>query len=285
MRALFQLAYSGIVAACLLLLGAAGETKVVRLRDYVELRAGVVRLSDLLPPGAALDLQRSCGAIELGASPQPESLRQFQGSMVERIVAMNRTLSGRLEVPERIIVRRTGWTIPVVAMRDAIAQALAGAARNVDLSESLFEWPGEIVASREDPPLRVVRTHWDPTRNATQFRVQCVPKDVCASFLVRLKPPETANANQLAGLSRDADRAVTNSLSPPSTASTDRTQTLVRSGQKAELRLEANGIRISLPVICLRRGRLAEQVPVLEATSHRVLQAEVVASGQLQSKF
>jgi flagella basal body P-ring formation protein FlgA len=51
------------------------------------------------------------------------------------------------------------------------------------------------------------------------------------------------------------------------------------------LLLDDGSMSISLQVICLERGRFLQKIRVLDASSHRVLQAEVVGAGKLHGNL
>lgn len=87
----------------------------VRLKHVAEVAADTVWLSDLLPPASSDELHRVCRRVALGRAPQPGSLRSFTSDAIARRAGANEHLAGLLEIPDRVVVRRTGQAAPVPA--------------------------------------------------------------------------------------------------------------------------------------------------------------------------
>ena len=60
---------------------------------------------------------------------------------------------------------------------------------------------------------------------------------------------------------------------------------LARPGERAMLFLELDGMRISMPVVCLDRGARQQRICVRDLQNRRTFVAEVMAEKQLRAVF
>jgi hypothetical protein len=249
----------------------------VQLRASAEVRGAVIRLSDLLPAGAASELQAAAQSVELGRAPQAGSERVLLGEQVVQRVAEEPRLAGRVSVPARVTIRRVAWPLDRQAVRNAVAgflQAHGIPASQLPPAEGL-EWPGNVLALAEHPALEVTGASWDGRQRALELRLRCVERGLCGSFVV------SAHASRPEMFDRQPLRSATGQFAQPRPAGA----ALARPGQKAILVLERDGMRLSLPVICLERGGLRDRVRVREARGQRVFQARVVGAGIVHAAF
>lgn len=146
--------------------------------------------------------------------------------------------------------------------------------------------PADLVSSEKDPELEVTSVRRDAFSHDLLIHLRCRRREVCGSFLV-LAPSASSTAELLS--QNFSAAAFPSGLRPPRQAVTRRSRNsappLVEPGKSAVLVLQGEGMRITVPVICLQRGSLAQQVAVRDAQTRKILQAKVVGPGQLWSAF
>ena len=260
-----------------------GETGLIRVRGAVTVNRGSISLADLLPSGVPDGVLSASRALSLGNAPLPGSPRIFEEGQLLARLAGHSDLLRRLSFPERVIVQRASWPISRDAIQEAIAAFLHsdGAAAPQVVASSILGWPGTVNALTPNPVLAVTSSAWDPRQQTLAFRLHCVERQLCGDFLVETHPAQSKIPERptTAWAGRHAVAA------PRRLASTQPIPPLVQSGDPAMLVLEEGGIRISLPVICLQRGGLGEQIRARSAVGHRVFRAEVVNRGELRAAF
>jgi flagella basal body P-ring formation protein FlgA len=294
----------------------AQETERTRLSQTVTLGAPIVRLSDLLPSEAPATLKARAAAIVLGSAPQPGLARTVSGTEIKSHLVDAPDLLGRLEIPDRIVIRRFYRSLSTAELLEAIRLRL-GAQSTPD---SMNWTPGDLKLSApvyvtlDDPGVEVTRIELDPFRRQTKFRLWTSKEPSILPFWVTLahdvKVPtlvaghdipagkeaqavdfqveEGAGtpgsqsllaASDLTGL--EARTPVKNSQ--PVTRSMLKPVVLVEAGRPAKLVAEGAHFRISTTVIPLQPGVLGQQIRVREVDSQRILSAEVVDRGELKA--
>lgn len=275
------------------------------LRSTVEVTSGVLTLSDLLPDDAGARLRAAAGTIELGHAPQPGRQRVLESGQITRGLAARPALLRQLSVPARITVRRAGWPISRAAVEKAVARFLPAdyGEKNRGLDAAALLWNGEI-SGAEDAAIEATAAHWDVQQKALAVHMRCVEPSLCGSFLVLVrgvKPglvetggprtsshhpfyrpsdhPSSVHPSYLRGESQRPSEVAERSRFPRSG------RTLAEAGKPAKLLVEGDGFRISMPVICLQRGRMGQTIRALDAAGHHVFWAEVIGAGRLQAIF
>lgn len=259
----------------------------VILRRTANVTGDTVQLVDLLPEHAPASLRVAFAGIELGRSPQPGSLRVLEDSQVKSYLQTRPTVLGQLLVPERITVRRVDWPISRTEAWKAVSRFLqVGNAKRTSLpdAESL-RWDSGVRAGSADAALQVTASHWDSRRQAFALRVRCVESSFCGSFLVHVSGEKSGlagaaapNVHGTVGLRETGQAADLPQPSP-------RGHPLAQAGKPANLMVEGDGFRISLPVVCLERGMLGQKIRAVDSSSHRVFWAEVVGADRLLAIF
>jgi hypothetical protein len=228
-----------------------------------------IRLSDLLPPETSPKMRQAGEQIELGATPQCHTTRFFAPSEIENRTSSWPALQG-LSVPGPVSVERVCFPIRREAVQHVISEFAHQ--KNMVLAELPLHWSEVIYASRENPALEVEQAFPDPVRPTLQIRLRCVERAICPSFLVSVptmpRPHPSTPGSRL--------------LSAAATAlQTARGAALVESGQRVILVFEDPPLRMQLPVTCLQRGVLGEQVRAMDPSTHRLFRAEVTSAGTL----
>ena len=246
----------------------AGQTTV--LLRAASVSRETIRLSDLLPPKTSTKMQQAAEQIALGEAPHCHTIRSFEPSDIERRISSWPALHGLL-VPSSVSVQRACFPI----RREAVQRVIAEFAKQKELAltESPIQWPEVILALQENPALVVEQALPDPVRPALQFRVRCVERTVCPSFLVSVRTmPRSHSVPTLAS----------HLLSIAAIAhNTEKSAALVESGQRVMLIFDDPPMRMQLPVTCLQRGALGEQVRAMDPSTHRVFRAQVTGAGSL----
>jgi hypothetical protein len=236
---------------------------VVLLRDSVEVSHEVIQLADLLPASVPADLWKACAIIELGRAPQPGSLRVLDRGEVAQRLAAEPALLRRLQLPPRITVLRSGTLV----RRKVIAQTILSFLRTRNWKESdlpdvdALRWSGGVTTREEDPTLEVTRAVWDDRRQALAVRLRCLDRSLCASFLVDA-PAKRLDSDGEKSLTSQASFTKRLRVATESRSHIAPGPSLTQAGRHVSLILEGEALRISLPVVCLERGALGQQIRV-----------------------
>ncbi len=255
---------------------------LVRLRDVVEVNHEIILLSDLLPLNAAPSLKSASDAIQLGRAPQIGSIRILALEQIARRLAADPTLLAVFQIPASITIRRFQWSIKNAAVRSAISVFLQRwKSKYGDLSDPTTLQLDNTGTLQEDPALVVTGMEWDDRRQELQFRLHCAKRALCGGFLAHAGWPPALTAKLQAKFSSGI---ASNGLGAPASGALS-SPALAEKGKPAILILEGTGLRISIPVVCLGRGGLNQQIRALDATTHRVFNAEVVGIGLLHASL
>jgi hypothetical protein len=144
--------------------------------------------------------------------------------------------------------------------------------------------PADLTAREKDPDLEVTSIRRDTFAHDLLIHLRCRRRAVCSSFLVTASAApgirEFSSRDFFASGSALQSGAARHPASPRHSA-----PMLVEPGKSAVLVLQGQGMRITVPVTCLERGSLDQQVSVRDLLTRKILQAKVVGPGQLQSAF
>lgn len=264
---------------------AGAATPCVQLSANVEIDAETVRLSDLLPSGATMELKEAAGKVELGPAPRAGGVRIFTRKQVLGSVESGAALLETLTVPQEIVVRRRAWPISQDSVNGAIKGAMQQQGWSADglAGQQTWQWPSTMMAADPGPELEVQGMEWDLGHHGLQVRLGCVRKALCSSFLVRVPIVHALLEGKL-------HRPFLVPARPhPATARTATKHpagpVLTQAGKLATLVLEGEGVRIKLKVVCLGQGRLSQQVRVRDTASRTVYVAEIMGPGLLRANF
>jgi len=288
------------------------------LKNAVEIRSDVIRLSDLLAANAPLALQSAGLAISLGNAPKPGTLRTIDRAEIERALRDAPGLSQALEIPAAVEVIRwsrqlTGAEV-IAAIRRALILNHFGGAASVELEELTFDTP--IRVTEDNPLLRVTRIETAPDGAATHVRLWTASEPRIPPFWVTLRrqfdtlvPPCSSGpacAQRSPGSSAELAGAPQNSgvrpagasnlkaapgLPPSRTgASTARaaasdSAVLVQRGKRVQLVVNVNGMRIMASAVPLDIGRQGEKIRVRNVDSGKILVGTVVSTQTVEVQF
>lgn len=259
----------------------------IRLNEQSEVSGDRILLADLLPRAAQLDIYKAAATIDLGRAPQPGSLRAFTTAEISRQLAARPEMFRHFEIPARITVRRTATTLGHEEVWKMISSFLREQGwKDSELGKARGLWlPGD-VAPPMDTAVVVSELSWDNRQQALQMRLRCAQRATCSSFLVQIPAPQelvprwreqvrvraALKAEQAGMRARNAQKKT---LGP----------VLVEAGKRATLVMNGDGIRMSLPVVCLERGRLRQQIRVRTVEDGHIFRGEVTAAGLLRMIF
>jgi hypothetical protein len=276
----------GLAGACAPASAQAGRDRVP-LRKNAEVRGAIIHLSDLLPAAAPAALRRASAALALGRAPQPGTLRVLRAGQIARRLAGKANLLGQISWPDQITVRRRGWPIRQENVRDAVAHFLQEREwdQNGGLDMQRLKWTSDFAALKPNPALEVAGAAWDSLRHVLRLRLRCAEQALCGSFLVQWLVPQAQEALWRRRLSEPSAFATNRGAPQAPPSKTLSGPPLTQPGDAAMLILESGGIRISLPVVCLQRGVLRQQIRARDASSHRIFQAQVIGTDLLRVTF
>ena len=231
-------------------------------------------LADLLSPGSCPEVVRSAAQIHLGTAPLEGSVRIFDGGQIrawleQLLKAQETERRSTLVVPARVSVRRARPRSSCREIEDRVFSEASAPAGESDCGAA-----GRVA---EDAPLAVAHRHWDPALHSWMFSARCTHPEDCVPFLIRV-PASSAEAATAAGSSAESSPA--HNLSH--TATEAELNPLVRPGDKASVLWDQDGIRLTIPAICMDKGRAGDTVRARLERSNRVVHAVVVSSGQLR---
>jgi hypothetical protein len=253
---------------------ATGQASRTRLHPSAEVRTEMIHLSDLLPSNAPDTLVQLASAVLIGRSPRAGCARLLERDAVERLLPTE--IRRSVEIPPEIVIRRMGWPIPVHLLKAAVQDFLSDSGSSTEnVAEGSLHWPSQIDASVEEPELKVTSARWDSLQGTLDFHMRCADRDVCGNFLVQAVIPRPQNGETSSGVFPQPVRVLVTAKLP----------VLATPGRPAMLVLENQGVRISMPAICLERGVLHQRIRARELRGSRTFRAEVVGPNQLRASF
>lgn len=273
-----NLCLTGLIAVMLWAGFTFGQTTV--LLTSVDVTTETVRLSDLLPRGASVDLRRLAQEIDLGHAPKLGSMRAFEGLWISEILAQHPDVSKRITVPDQVVVRRAGFPISRATIHDVVIRYLREKGLAVP-PDSALRWSGDSSTTTVHPVLEVRAVTWDAPMRQLQFRLHCVPNETCRDFLAYLQDPSESLAQEMAKLG-GSNNAGTKTIDASKKVTAD--PVLIERGRKVRLVMQGDGIEISTSVICLERGRAGQKIRVRAADGNHIFRAEVVNRDVLWSR-
>jgi hypothetical protein len=290
----------------------AARIKIPLIREAV-VRGGSIYLSDLLPDSTPSEIRDTARGIVVGQSPQPGSIRVLSGDALVRILGEENMLND-VDVPEQILVRRSGRAITRQEVTDAVRTTLrrnemfAGA----DVSPESVHFPMHVSVSTANAELRVTRVEMDRSIHMMKFWLISGADPAILPFMVLVRPaggsselaamlglPSDRNSETVASVqtsaaarrarSRLEDRADDKASGPsnlPSGEPAVRPVMCVEAGKLARLHLvSTTGTQIYLTVTALDRGARGQFVRVKIQTTGKILEARVVDRGQLEAEY
>ena len=263
--------WKAVTTGCLIFWVVQVWGQTVMLREEAMVSSDVIRLSELLPTVVPSEMRMPCGDLSLGRSPAIGTIRTLSKQEILIRLGQCPTLLKQVGVPGRVIVRRSGYHIREAAIREAAASFLRKRGMSGDLAGQPLQWTASLEAVAEDPLVEVLDAHWDRRQQRLQLRAHCVPQTLCKSFLILLPKPSAEMGEPL-----QADKKVWTGQER------EKGPTLTQAGERATMLVQEGEVRISIPVTCLQRGRLGQQIRVLDPVSRHVFRATVLAERLLR---
>jgi Chaperone for flagella basal body P-ring formation len=243
-------------------------------------------LADLLARGTCPQWHQEAAQVSLGTAPRLGSLRVFDGRRIRPLIERLADPAGqsvkvaRLQIPERIVVRRAGATKSCAEIAGFLS---AAPAQNQEIASAPSRWQENVdcAAGRgipETASLELTKTTWNAAARRWEFALRCARPQDCVPFLVSVRADAPRGGVQRATLPAESSTRV---LAKAASGG----ERLVKPGQTAMLTWEQGGIRVVLPVTCLDAGALGQFVRVRLRNVTRTLQAEVVGEGSLRASL
>jgi hypothetical protein len=235
--------------------------------------------------------------ILVGQSPRPGSIRVLTSEGLERVLDDQANLLHELELPEQIIVRRSGRMVT----REEVTQAIQASLRNnedfskLTISPDSVRFAAAVLVSTATPDLRVTRIEVDQPLHQLNFWLVSGADPAILPFLVTARPQDISNGLAVFGDDASALQTGTGSTSGrwsnalfnshPARAA-ERPATIVEAGKTAQLHLiSGKTAEMFLAAIALERGSLGQRIRVRLESTGRVLEAQVVGMGQLEAEY
>ena len=293
--------------------------KRVEVRKTVEVRSGLVFLSDLLPEGSPAVLRNRAQELVLGRAPSLGRHRSLTREQLEHKLRHAPDLLRKLRIPPRVTIRRSSRRLTRTEILQAIRSALESNRfpKSVLLAAQDLRLSAPVWVTKKDPGLQVTKVEFDPVQEQTRFRLWASKEEGILPFYVMtpLSPKVPALVAQ-----RDLDagekvkpadfkleeRVVAhfqdNALLSPAQLAGHRARNRIRAGQTVNPRMflppllvepgkpatmvaEGRGFRIRITVMPLQPGTRGQRIRVRSLATNRVFVAEVVGRGFLRKSF
>ena len=258
-----------------LALGQPGCTAAVAAS--VEVPGGEFSLADILSPGACPALQRAASHVPLGTAPLAGSVRVIEGDDMRGL--FRKVSSLFVEIPERITLRRSGARAScaeigarILGQRGTHLPAI-GAGQDSDAPAPQAVDCGAAGRISRNAPLEITRTFWDAARASWLISARCIQPADCVPFLVRVQGLDPPRITPSPPFGAKAAKAMRGAVQKP----------LVHSGEAVSLLWDQDGIRLTVPAVCLDRGGAGDEVRARIEHGGRVVRAVVLGEGRLRA--
>lgn len=155
-----------------------------------------------------------------------------------------------------------------------VVSAMAGAGWKVSVGQ--VQLLSQVTSTVRDAWLEVVQvTHWQEDKLKVELR--CHDPRACLPFYVLVDQIRAADKpGQTAAMPADVQ-------AKPPLLETTAEKPLMRSGDPATLTFSDQGLRITMPVVCLENGHQGQKIRVASADHKRFYKAEIVGPGLLKA--
>jgi hypothetical protein len=286
---------SFIIAACMVAMGAAvpiaapqSENQQIMLSNSTVVTRDTVRLSDLLSDSVEENILKVARELDLGPAPQIGKVRFINEREIRWRLRNNPKLLALLMIPAEISVQRAAYPIALDAVQKSVVEFVTERGWSLGIDRLYLLQPAASApqALIKDPALEVNHASLDSRRHELQFEMGCAQR-MCGKFIARAAAPEGGISPADATLDQRLRSSTKTTREKSGIASHQQASlpVLVQAGRPAVLVFESDGIRIKLPVICLQRGTLSQQIMARAVESHRIFRARVVGEKLLQAAF
>lgn len=267
--------------------------QTVVVAEKVEVPGDELTLAALLPASAPPGLLQAARSIDLGRSPLLGSVRPLTKKEIEARLKNSPETLRAIRLPEHVIVSRRSFAIAPERLQAAIRNFLRTRGWSAaDLrGESAAQVEGLARTALPDATFEVEDAAWDARHHRLQFRIHCVARAACGSFIADAQPsPAMAPLwQQRFGSLHKSHAGSKASVQARATEPVAQKQSsqpaLALAGKPATLILQGNGIRITMPVICLQRGAFAQKVRVRDLPGKHMFEARVIGAELLQAEL
>ena len=269
----------------------------VEVKSTVEVTGPALRLVDVLSPDTCPEV-RAAAAVRIGAVPYQGSIRVIPGSDVDNsLQKILDRLPNRVErstvvhAPERIVVRRAGFHASCEEIEDKLvtnhkSENAVTPDGTPTRAVTVQRKPdgihcGASAGIAPDASFELERKAWDPALRSWIFFARCKNPRECVPFIVQVRDNSSPeNPPDLRSPLRSSQSLVTLRRDQIELAEG---KPLVQRGQAAMLLWDQNGIRLTVPTVCLESGAPGKQIRTRIIPSGRVVRAIVVSAGMLRA--
>jgi hypothetical protein len=288
---------SAWIAVTLMLVPAATAAQMagrVALNPSTVAHHEFISISDLLPPEAPEEMRARAAALTLGEAPLPGAHRIFARAQVERALRAVPELRSALAIPPSIQVTR--WSRPLT--REEVLAAIVAALGSNQLTNQAplpsrdLVFNSNVVVTEAAPKLRVTRIEHSPDRAETHVRLLTASEPRSPSFWVTLLlnldadgPAESAHPADLEAAHRilktphNQRRVAIRDGQPSATEGS----ILVRTGDRVQLIVQTQGMRLSAKATSLDIGCLGQRIRVRNSDTGKVLSGTIVAAHTIKA--
>jgi hypothetical protein len=291
----------------------AGLPVRIALNQSVVAHHECITISDLLPPNAPEEIRTRAMALALGEAPLPGGHRMFARVQVEYALREAPELRSAFTIPPAIDVTR--WSRPLT--REEVLTAITEALRSNQLTVPGPLMPGDLTFSanvavtEETPRLKVMQIEPSPDGAGTHVRIRTSSEPRAPSFWITLQrhiidvagSDVASDEPSLTATWRDFEESprlqparrnmqslrkgqpLGIPLTGHSVVSTSGSPILVRPGQRVQLIVQAQGLRLTVKATSLELGSLGQKVRVRNSDTGKILSGTVVAAQTIEAEF
>jgi hypothetical protein len=239
----------------------------VQVPNLVQVEDESVKLSDLLPADAPVEVREMCRQVTLGNTPLPASLRIISRVQIAALLRDFPSTLEQLEIPDRVIVTRQRRRLSAAEIRTAIETSMAKEGFHGLRTPSLngLNLQAPVYVTKTDPGLEVKRVEHDRVQRKTRFLLWTSKEPQVLPFYVTME-----------GLLYTGESTPRVKSSPV---------VLVAVGQPAKLVVETATLRMTALVTPLESGVQGQIIRVRNLDTDRVLKAAVVGRNLLEAEL
>lgn len=277
----------------------ASEIKTPLMRDAV-VSGKSIYLSDLLPQSTPSAFRLMAQEILIGSAPQPGSVRVLSSGEIVRLLD-GEDLLGRVDVPEQIVIHRSGHIVTREEVADAIRKTLGRNEnfKDIQIMPEDIRLAAPVTISGEDADLRVTRIEMDASLHEMKFWLVSGAEPTLLPFIAMTRATcntcgsaESVQSRTTQGSTQPnlglqvswKTGAVVSGLDPD--RNVNPAPAYVDKGRIAQLHLiSGSEIQMFLSATSLERGTLGQIVRVKIQNTGKILPARVVGRNQLEAEF
>ena len=254
----------------------ARASEMVDIRTVVEVDTPDLNLSDLLPEDTVDTLRDLARTVDLGRAPQIGYQRTLTRRFIENQIRGIGDLTGVLDVPPSVVVRRRGYEVNASDVQPSVVAALesSGCAGLLPLTAGEMSLRTTVFYSEPEPDFEVMGVDRDALRSEIQVRVRIVGGGH-VPFFVTVPVPASDHVSA-GGCSLARPGALVSRRQQTADAIVEAGPILVQVGQLATLQAVGRGLQFFMTVAPLEDGREGDVIRVRNTDSEEIVTARVI---------